>query len=78
MDDQRDPRLDPRPGDVLSNGNRTAHVLEIDERGMIFCERYEPYLTRCDRVYRFQILLEHFRACADAADVVVLAMGVPR
>lgn len=75
---ERDPRIDPRPGDWLSNGRRTISVLEIDERGFVICERHEPYLTRPDRVYRFQIALRHYQEGAAPPCVVVLAMGVPK
>ena len=70
---ERDPRIDPRPGDVLTNGKRATRVLEIDERGMIRHHSPEPC---CGEVYVFQITLEDFRAGAAAPDVVVLAMGI--
>lgn len=72
----RDPLVSPRAGDILSNGKRTTRVLKLD-RGMISCERYEPNLMRRDRVYSFPIALRHYRECAAACGVVVLAEGVP-
>ncbi len=73
---ERDPRVDPRPGDVLTNGERATRVLEIGKRGTILCARHHGPEPCCGEVYVFEITLEDFRAGAAVPGVVVLAMGI--
>lgn len=71
MVDQRDPRIDPRPGDVLAWGESRAEVAGVGHESvsmMLSVPGDAPRAVRCT--------IEVFRR--DASWCEVLAMGVPR
>ena len=75
---ERDPRVDPRPGDILSDGV-VAVIIGRREGAEFFARRYhgaEPCPCGGDAVFRIE--LEDIRRSAARSSVVVLAMGVPR
>ena len=74
MVDQRDPRLDPRPGDWLSNGRVTVRIDLVPPAfdGVAFCRWIEG---RDEEGHAGCVSLVRFRLVAPGAEVI--AMGIP-